>query len=82
MSIAASPNPTKGLVRLSVNAAASGNAIVNVYDMTGKKMSSEKFAVNPGTNIKNIDLSKYAKGFYNVEMIVGNGKKLVKVMVQ
>lgn len=82
VSIAASPNPTKGLVKLSVNAAASGSAIVNVYDMTGKKMSSEKFVVSPGTNIKTIDLSKYAKGFYNVEMIIGNGKRFVKVMVQ
>ncbi|QEC68252.1 T9SS type A sorting domain-containing protein [Panacibacter ginsenosidivorans] len=82
ISVAASPNPTKGLVRLSVSAAKSGSAIVNVYDMTGKKISTEKFAVNPGTNIKSINLSKYAKGFYNVEMIVGNGKKLVKVMVQ
>jgi len=82
VSVAASPNPTKGLVRLSVNAVTSGSAVVNVYDMTGNKLSTEKFAVSPGTNIKNIDLSKYAKGFYNVEMIVGNGKRLVKVMVQ
>jgi hypothetical protein len=78
----ASPNPTKGFVQLSFAAKASGSASLNVYNMGGKKMTTEKFAVSAGTNNKQINLSNFGKGLYNVEILVDGEKKVVKVLLQ
>lgn len=76
------PNPTNGLINLTVNARTSGTAIVNVYDMSGKKLSTQSFSVGAGANYKKLDLSKYTQGLYNVEVITGNEKKITKVAVE
>jgi hypothetical protein len=78
----ASPNPTKGFVQLSFAAKANGNASLNVYNMSGKKMTTEKFAVLAGTNNKQINLSNFSKGLYNIEILVDGEKKIVKVLLQ
>jgi len=81
-SAVASPNPARGAVQLSMSAKTNGTAVINIYDMGGKRLSTEKSGVTQGTNIKSIDLGKYAKGIYHVEMIVEGQKKMVKVLVQ
>ncbi|CAN5583988.1 hypothetical protein BH10BAC2_BH10BAC2_11050 [soil metagenome] len=77
-----SPNPTKGIVKLSLTAKTTNTAVINIYDMNGKKMFTEKFAVAAGTINKTLDFSKYSKGLYNIEVIADGEKKLVKIMVQ
>jgi hypothetical protein len=79
---AIAPNPTKGLVKLTVNAKAAGSASINVYDMNGKKLMSEKTSVTQGSNIKSLDLSKYTKGLYSIEFVTGSEKKTMKVIVE
>lgn len=78
----ASPNPSKGLVQLSFTAKANGNAALNVYSMSGRKVTTEKFAVTAGTNNKQINLSSYSKGLYSVELFVDGERKLVKILLQ
>lgn len=79
---AASPNPTKGAVQLSITAKASGIAVINVYDMSGKRLTTEKTGVVKGNNVRTVDLGKYSKGLFHVEIMVDGGKQLVKVLVQ
>jgi len=80
--VSASPNPTKGQIKLTITAQASGSAVVNVYNMSGQKVLSQQSALAQGTNTKNIDLGKYPKGLYNVETIIGSEKKIIKLMVE
>ncbi|MEP6846655.1 MAG: T9SS type A sorting domain-containing protein [Panacibacter sp.] len=77
-----SPNPTKGIVQLTINARVNGTSVINVYNMSGKMLKTEKSGVAQGINIKTIDLGKYSKGMYYIEMIVDGQKKVVKVMLQ
>lgn len=78
----ASPNPTKGVVQLSINAKASGTAVINIYDMSGKRLTTEKTGVVKGNNVRTADLGKYSKGLFHVEIMVDGEKKLMKVLVQ
>jgi Secretion system C-terminal sorting domain/SprB repeat len=78
----ASPNPTKGVVQLSITAKASGTAVINIYDMSGKRLATEKTGVVKGNNVRTVDLGKYSKGLLHVEVMVDGEKKLVKVLVQ
>lgn len=78
----ASPNPTKGVVQLSITAKASGTAVINIYEMSGKRLATEKTGVVKGNNVRTVDLGKYNKGLFHVEVMVDGEKKLVKVMVQ
>lgn len=78
----ASPNPTKGIVQLSFEAKANGNAALNVYNMGGRKVTTEKFAVTAGTNNRQINLSNLSKGLYNIELLVDGEKRIVKVLLQ
>lgn len=77
-----SPNPTRGIVRLSLTVKTTHTAVLNIYDMSGRQMTTQKFPVNTGTNNKTIDISKYSKGLYNIEVIADGKKQLVKVMLQ
>lgn len=76
------PNPAKSVTKLNLTSKTNATALMNIYDLSGKKISTEKFAVSAGTTSKNIDLSRYAKGMYNVEVIINGEKQQVKVAVQ
>lgn len=82
VSATVSPNPTRGLVQLKFSSKTSNTALVNIYDMSGKRMASEKFGVSTGTNTRSMDLGRFSKGLYNVEVILEGKKHLVKVMLQ
>ena len=82
ISAMASPNPTKGLVQLNITAKSNGSAAINVYNMSGKKLATEKFAVTAGTNTRQINLSNYGKGLYNIELLVDGEKRIAKVLLQ
>jgi len=70
------------LGKLSINAKASGTAVINIYDMSGKRLTTEKAGVVKGVNLRTVDLGKYSKGIFHVEIMVDGEKRLVKVMVQ
>jgi hypothetical protein len=80
--IAASPNPTKGIVQLAMTAKTSGTAVINIYDASGKILMTQKINVLQGINNKTVDLGKYSKGLYHIEMIVDGQRNTTKVMLQ
>jgi len=80
--VTAFPNPTKGAVKINLTSKTNSTAVMNIYDFSGKKISTEKFAVAAGTTAKSIDLSKYTKGMYNIEIVLDGKKQQIKVMVQ
>ena len=81
-SVAVSPNPTKGLIRVSVNAVTAGNATINVYDLTGRILISNKINVVKGTNMLELNLEKLAKGLYQVQIAADNNSKTFKIILE
>ena len=81
LSIAVSPNPTKGLVKISFSAEHSGNAVINVFDMAGKMVQTVKLTAVEGLNIREINLSSRPAGTYHVQVVSGHETKSVKIML-
>ena len=73
-----SPNPTNGLITLTIKSALEKNAIVNVKNILGETMST--ISLNAlGENVS-IDLSHHADGVYFIELI-NNGKVLTQKLI-
>jgi Secretion system C-terminal sorting domain/Ig-like domain CHU_C associated len=78
------PNPNTGIFNVAYNNGAANLTArtLNVYDALGQRIFSQNYAVNvPFGNMK-VDISKYAKGIYYVELKDANGKKLGSAAVQ
>ena len=80
--VVASPNPTKGVVQLAITAKTNGTAVINVYNASGKILMSQKSNFIQGSNNKTVDLGKYSKGVYHIEMIVDGQRSTTKVILQ
>ncbi len=77
------PNPTTGLVNLDLQLeqGTSETAIINVLDITGRKVYTEKAVLIKGSLRKNIQLpAKAVSGMYLVEIIV-HGKPYTSKLV-
>jgi hypothetical protein len=78
-----SPNPTTGKITLQFNSSANDNYSVKVIDMVGKMVMNMRGTSEPGLNTIHLDLSKFAKGIYMVQLDEGYNKKLItKIVLQ
>ncbi len=67
------PNPTTGIVNVSLNLPAAGNVSLNVYDLAGKLMESTKSDyLGAGYNTIQLDFSGMPEAQYIFEIITGN----------
>lgn len=75
--VTAYPNPANSFVNITTSI--KGDYVVNVYDLKGTKLFSDK-----GTNSGNIKLntSDFVNGNYFVEVIGNNAKAVSKIIVQ
>jgi hypothetical protein len=78
--ITASPNPTKGLVRLNFKAIPDGVYKLNIYDGVGKVVQARNLAV--GSNRATADLSGFAKGVYLLNVTDEKKSWSVKVILE
>ena len=68
------PNPSHGLVELSLSSEIDANVIVEIMDMPGQVLSSVQQHLSKGINLMNLDLSNFAKGIYFVNIRHESGK--------
>jgi hypothetical protein len=61
------PNPNNGVFELSLNAGRTLSGEINVMDINGRKVFSQPIDVN-GFYKTTIDLSRYAKGLYTLQL--------------
>jgi hypothetical protein len=67
------PNPTNGIVNISLTLPASGNARVNIYDIAGKLMKTiDTDNLSAGDNTISLDISGLAEAQYIYEIITKN----------
>ena len=68
------PNPGKGSFTLHYSSSVIGDATIQVVDMTGKIISTEKLNKAEQELNYHFDISKYAAGIYNISVTV-NGHR-------
>ena len=77
------PNPTTGTVNIRFNSENSDmQYVVNVTDLSGRVILSERNKASKGSNLHTLDLSGMAKGTYLVSLLTDNGKEVVRVTVE
>ena len=77
------PNPTNDIANISFELPESAPVSVNVYDMTGKLISTEqKGNLVAGQQNMQVDLSSLAAGIYRIELVTGSVRSNSRVVVQ
>ncbi|MBE7174630.1 MAG: T9SS type A sorting domain-containing protein, partial [Williamsia sp.] len=71
-----SPNPVRDQLTVSFSAGASARATLRVIDVNGRQLFQQVYAGAPSAAMQqNIDVSRYAKGIYFVQLVTGSGTK-------
>lgn len=81
VNISVTPNPTTDFVRVSINTAKAGTAVVTVYNLTGKAVIQDKLKVEKGNNLHQINLSSFVKGVYYVHVATDESSNTFKVVL-
>lgn len=77
------PNPTNDIVNIAFELPNASPVSVNIYDMTGKLMSTEqKGNLISGQQNMQVDLSALAAGIYRIELVTGSVRSNSRVVVQ
>ncbi len=76
------PNPSDGKFTLDYTAKQNDNLTVDVLNITGAVVSSEKWNTNTGLNRKQLDLSHLAKGDYLVKVTAKDGAVVIKTALK
>lgn len=71
------PNPSTGLLNVSMNFAKAQTVTIKVMNVVGETISS-KVVENVSSNMATLDLSNEAKGMYFVQITSDSGEKVVK----
>ena len=67
------PNPTSGVVYLSLSTQNAGGLLVNISDLNGNQVMHSNFSANEGANSFKIDLSALNSGAYFINITYENG---------
>jgi hypothetical protein len=76
------PNPSNGKFSLSFNLPGKGDTEVNIMNMEGRSVYSEKLPGFSGNYEKEIDISKNAKGVYFVRVEQGKHAQVKKIVLE
>lgn len=76
------PNPFMDRLSVAVSSEVSGQAVIRLFDNTGKLIATQQSTINKGANTVMVDnLANLAKGFYMIKVQVGDAvitQKLIK----
>lgn len=76
------PNPASDFVNVEFTTPESGEAMLSVFDMLGKKVYDLNLGVINGTVIRTINTSTYAKGMYNLKLTINNKDYNTRIVVK
>jgi hypothetical protein len=82
INIQVSPNPTPSTVALQLDSKINKTVKVQLVDLAGRAIFSDKWNVTIGTNQRSIDLRDFSKGIYMVQIVEGQdvvSKKVIKL---
>ena len=76
------PNPVSGNLNISISSDESKEVLVNIVDIAGQLIHSEKLAAGSGQTIATVNTSSFAKGMYFVQLVSGNESTTKKIIVE
>ncbi|MBO7490221.1 MAG: T9SS type A sorting domain-containing protein [Bacteroidales bacterium] len=77
------PNPAADIATIDLGIVNAGNAVVKIYDITGKMVHSEKLGyLSEGSHQYTIDCTKFAHGMYLVNVNIGKESATSKLIVR
>jgi PKD repeat protein len=76
------PNPSKGLVNLSITGLSNSNVKVQVIDQLGRIVWTKNYDDNSQTIKKEIDLSSLPKGTYFIKADMGDASETQKLIIE
>ena len=66
------PNPVHGLLNVKLTSTSLENTAIEIYDMAGRMMLTNKLVLTPGDRNIQIDMSNLQKGTYVLKLKMGN----------
>ena len=75
------PNPSTGIVHLTINGLEGRRAEVTVLNVIGTVMYRETLTELSERSTKTLDLTKFANGLYYVKLEVDNSSQLCKLII-
>jgi hypothetical protein len=77
------PNPSADMAQVNYNLSAATTVVINIYDVTGKLISSEnKGTQDAGRHFTSINTGAMANGFYTVSVRTANTVSTTKMIVK
>jgi len=76
------PNPAQDNLNLSYNTAEKGQGLIQVFDAQGKLAFEKVMTFNKGLNNFNLNLNELENGIYIVEVLKGDSRESVRVLMQ
>ncbi len=76
------PNPASNFVQVDLKYAAKGTVEISINDLAGKTVQSNNFINDNGNFMQTIDVSNLAKGFYMINVKLGNQQWERKITIQ
>ena len=74
------PNPTDGLLSIDLVSKKNENLSISIYDIVGRTVELQSWAVVGGYNKKQIDLSAISNGIYYFKISSENGSSITKFL--
>jgi len=76
------PNPNRGEFTIEIDLQKSSRLSINIYQIYGRLIYTNEFINITGNYSQQLDLSKYAKGMYYVQIVTDSGVFTRKVVYQ
>lgn len=77
------PNPASQYATIDLGVVNGGNAVIKIYDITGKMVHSENLGIlNEGMHQYTVNCSKFSRGMYLVNINIGKESATSKLIVR
>lgn len=69
------PNPVRGILTIKISSPAQENTLVQIFDLTGKRLISRQATLAKGEQNVQVDMSSLGNGSYILKFMLGNKLK-------
>ena len=76
------PNPAHGLVNVQAISDEVGQAVINIYDVTGKNVQQLTFEKPQSLQQRSLNVTRLAPGDYHLEVVINNKRKMVTKFIK
>ena len=76
------PNPASENLNINIQSKQNANAQLRIFDVSGKEMFINDIKITKGETLQKIDVSKFAKGIYVIQLTDADGSVIGKFVVK